>query len=100
MTQIKILSHETKIATKIELFSYLPGVDSPNDLAASVGVSTLITPQNSNLLFNRLGHFSLDSNASTGFQSRELKTVHLGVNCQFFKLVLHKNHENKLNLFN
>ena len=52
------------------------------------------------MLFRRLGHFSLDSNEQSGFQSRELKTVHLGVTCQFFKLVLHKNYDNNYNLFN
>ena len=29
-----------------------------------------------------------------------MKTVHLGVTCQFFKLVLHRNHDNGYNLFN
>ena len=98
ITQIKILAHETKIASKIELYSFMPGVDVSG--AGQYGLSTLITPASSNLLFRRLGHFSLDSNEQSGFQSRELKTVHLGVSCTFFKLVLHRSHENGYNLFN
>ena len=78
----------------------MPGVDTPAYADASVGISSLVTPANSNVLFKRLGHFSLDSNEQSGFQSRELKTVHLGVTCSFFKLILHRSHENSYNLFN
>ena len=92
-----MLIHETKIPSKVELFSFMPGVDNGN---ANIGVSQLVTPASSSNLFNRLGHFSLDSNEQSGFQSRELKTVHLGVTCHFFKLVLHKSHDNSYNLFN
>ena len=75
INQIKLLAHETKIASKVELFSYMPGAeDMP-------GISNLVTPANSNQIFNRIGHFSLDNNESSGFQSRELKTVHMGVTC-------------------
>ena len=95
-----MLAHETKIPTKVELYSFMPGVDNTGLLDAQLGVSSLVTPATSNILFRRLGHFSLDSNEQSGFQSRELKTVHLGVTCQFFKLVLHKSHDNSYNLFN
>ena len=89
--------HETKIASKVELFSYMPGVDGEGSMP---GISTLVTPATSERLFARIGHFSLDSNESSGYQSRELKTVHMNITCQFFKLRLHKNHDNNLNLFN
>ena len=98
ITQIKLLAHETKIPSKVELYSFMPGVDNPGSM--DPGISTLVTPESSNILFRRLGHFSLDSNEQSGFQSRELKTVHLGVTCEFFKLVLHRNHDNSYNLFN
>ena len=94
-----MLAHETKIASKVELFSYMPGVDGDQS-GQLPGISTLVTPATSDRLFNRIGHFSLDNNESSGFQSRELKTVHMGVTCQFFKLLLHKNHDNSYNLFN
>ena len=76
----------------------MPGVDS--QVQQQYGVSQLVTPASSNLIFRRLGHFSLDTNDQSGYQSRELKTVHLGVTCSFFKLVLHRSHENSYNLFN
>ena len=98
ITQIKLLAHETKIPNKVELYSFMPGVDN-NIQDTQPGISTIVTPQSSNHLFRRLGHFSLDSNEQSGYQSRELKTVHLGVTCSFFKLVLHKNHDNGFNLF-
>jgi len=90
-----MLVHETKIPNKAELFTYL------NDGQPSTqALSQLVTPATSNLLFRRLGHFSLDNNIQSGFQSRELKTVHLNVSCQYFKIVLHKNYENPHNNFN
>ena len=99
INQIKLLAHETKIASKVELFSYMPGVDGEQP-GQMPGISSLVTPATSEKLFNRIGHFSLDNNESSGFQSRELKTVHMGVTCQFFKLLLYKNHDNNYNLFN
>ena len=76
----------------------MPGVDSQAD--SQYGVSGLVNAASSSIMFRRLGHFSLDSNENSGYMSRELKTVHLGVTCTFFKLVLHRNHENNYNMFN
>lgn len=78
----------------------MPGVDTPAHMEPHHGLSQLVTPANSGLIFRRLGHFSLDNNEQSGYQSRELKTVHLGVTCQYFKLVMHKSHDNSYNLFN
>ena len=64
ITQIKLLAHETKIANKVELYSFMPGVDSQMD---QFGISSLVTPASSNVMFRRLGHFSLDSNEQSGF---------------------------------
>ena len=44
ITQIKLLMHETKIPSKVELYSYMPGVDTPTSLDAGLGVSSLVTP--------------------------------------------------------
>ena len=98
ISQIKLLAHETKIPAKIELYSFMPGVDGQAD--PQYGVSGLVNAASSSIMFRRLGHFSLDSNENSGYMSRELKTVHLGVTCSFFKLVLHRNHENNYNMFN
>jgi len=45
----------------------MPGVDIPAHMEAHLGISSLVTPSNSNLLFRRLGHFSLDSNEQSGY---------------------------------
>jgi hypothetical protein len=68
--------------------------------SSAMGQSQLITPLTANILFKRLGHFALDNNAQSGYQTRELKTVHISVPCQYFKLVFHKNYENAHNPFN
>ena len=39
----------------------MPGVDNAGNMM-DMGVSSLVTPESSNTLFRRLGHFSLDSN--------------------------------------
>lgn len=77
----------------------MPGVDNVSNKDASM-ISTLITPTNSNLLFKRLGHFSFDENSSSGYMTRELKTVYIDVMCQYFKITFHKCYENPQNTFN
>ena len=100
--QIQLLVHETKIPREVELFSYMPGGNQSESYhpTSALGQSQLITPLTANILFQRLGHFSLDNNMQSNFQSREFKTVHISVPCQYFKLVLHKNYENPHNSFN
>ncbi len=48
----------------------------------------------------RTGHISLDENRGSGFQTRELKSVHVDAVCRYVRLVIHKNHINELNLYN
>ena len=50
--------------------------------------------------FKRLGYLSLDSNERSGFQARELKSVYVDSVALLLKIVLHKCHINKFNLFN
>ena len=95
ITQMQLLVHETKIPRQVELFSYIPGPSTSGlDVVSPLGQSQLITPLTANILFKRLGHFQLDSNVQSNYYSRELKTVHISVPCQYFKLVFHKNYEN------
>lgn len=59
------------------------------------------TPYQSNdIKYKKLGYLSLDSNERTNFQARELKSVYIDAPCLFLKLLMHKNHQNKYNLFN
>jgi len=87
LRQIQFLSHQSKIATKIELFTALPNKDGPNSTFSTVK-------------FTRLGYLSLDSNERSQFQARELKSVYVDVTAQWLKILLHKCHINKYNLVN
>ena len=47
-----------------------------------------------------MGYLSLDSNERSGFQARELKSVYVDSLALLLKVVFHKCHVNKCNLFN
>jgi centrosomal protein CEP104 len=81
LSQVQILSHQSKIASKIEIF---------------IGQgATYQTAQ-----FKRLGYLSLDSNERSQYQARELKTVYIDYAGSFVRLIIHRNYVNKQNLFN
>jgi centrosomal protein CEP104 len=48
----------------------------------------------------RLGYLSFDSNERSNHQARELKSVHVTVDAQLVRLVIHRCHVNKLNIYN
>ncbi|KAG1659551.1 hypothetical protein FOA52_015355 [Chlamydomonas sp. UWO 241] len=83
--QIQILSHEYKIATKVEVF--VAHADQGQDLGAAPA-------------FKRLGYLSFDSNERSNHQARELKSVHVNVPATLLRLVVHRCHVNKLNIYN
>ena len=75
--QIQVLSHQYKIATRIELFVGIDGKD-----------------------WTRLGYMSLDANERTQFKARELKSAFVACRGRFLKLVVHRCHINRENLYN
>ena len=81
LNQVQLLSHQSKISTKIEIFLGF-GADYKS------------------ATFKRLGFLSLDSNERSSFQARELKTVYVNEVGQFMRLVIHRCYTNKYNLFN
>lgn len=81
ISQIQLLSHQSKIATRIELF--VGTGDSYFDAT-----------------YTRLGYLSLDSNERTQYKARELKSVYIRARGAFLKLVIHKCYANPQNLFN
>jgi len=83
LRQVQFLSHQSKIATKIELFTALP---------AEGQVCRYESAQ-----FKRLGYLSLDNNERSQFQARELKSVYVDVSAQFLRILLHKCHLNRYN---
>ena len=84
--QVQLLSHQFKIASRVELFvGKLPkGASCPP--TGVPGIS-----------FSRLGHFSLDVNARSRYQARELKTVYVPQSSEghYLRLLLHKCHVNE-----
>jgi centrosomal protein CEP104 len=86
LKQLQFLSHQCKIASKVELYTAYPDLKSP--------------VPNLELKFKKLGYLSLDPNERSGYQSRELKTVYVECPCLYLKIVFQKCHINKYNLFN
>ena len=80
LQQVQLLSHQFKIASRVELFIGSPSAGAPVPSTGYDGVH-----------FSRLGHFSLDINERSNFQARELKTVYVpqGTQGTHLRLVLH-----------
>lgn len=77
--QIAVLSHQSKIATKIEFEIRI----------------------NDSEEWKKLGRISLDSNVNTNFQARELKQANINdIEARFIRLILRANHVNNQNIFN
>jgi centrosomal protein CEP104 len=81
LSQVQILSHQSKIASKIEIF-----IGNGLDYNSAQ--------------YKRLGYLSLDDNERSSYQARELKTVYLDYSGNFVRLLIHQCHTNKYNLFN
>ena len=75
-----------QIATRVEVFVGAP--QNPLD-----------TDPN-NCIFKRLGYLSFDSNERSNHQARELKSVHVNVQAFLIRLLIHRCHVNKLNIYN
>ena len=82
ISQLQVLSHQSKISSKVELYIGQGG--------SSYRSAT----------FTRLGYLSLDSNERSSYQARELKTVFIDHSGSFIKLVINENHVNKQNIYN
>jgi hypothetical protein len=82
-----------QIPTKIEVFvGYAGPAAAPDADPAAMAAAV------SNL--RRLGYLSFDSNERSNHQARELKSVHVSVEAQLVRLLIHRCHVNKLNIYN
>ncbi|KAG5188043.1 hypothetical protein JKP88DRAFT_269553 [Tribonema minus] len=81
LAQVQILSHQSKIATQIELF-----IGRGSDYEAAQ--------------WRRLGYLSLNSNERSKYMARELKSVYIDATGDFLRLMVHRCYINELNLFN
>lgn len=61
LSKIVVLSHQNKISSQIDLYSYFPSFE--NEISATK--------------YKRLGKFSLDDNSQSNYQARESKSVYL-----------------------
>ena len=89
VSQIQILSHQSKIASKVEIWV---GYDANN------GYHDSSTYKSIN--WRRLGYLSLDKNERSNWKARELKSVYINTTANYFKFSLHEPHINTINLFN
>ena len=104
LQQLQILSHESKIAARIEIF-VSDGGGAADREAAAEGVPAAAEEGAAGAAFSRmpwerLGFVGLDDNRGSNFQARELKTVHLERRGSFLRLLLHAPHANAHNRFN
>ena len=90
LKSLQFLSHQSKVASKIELFTFLPSGQQ---------ALTNQIPLNE-IEFKRVGYLSLDPNERSGFQARELKSVYVSADAVLLKLIFHKCHLNNFNVFN
>ncbi|XP_063853634.1 centrosomal protein of 104 kDa-like isoform X2 [Scylla paramamosain] len=86
LTRLQILAHQHLIPERIEIH------------IGDVGPEEDVTLHHAS--FTLLGHVKLSDNTHSDFRARELKSVSLESTGLFLKLVLYKNHINKLNLYN
>jgi centrosomal protein CEP104 len=88
LKQINILSHEKRISSLIEFWSYYQ--TQPNEFY----------PHFRNLSYEKLGYIRMDTNFKTIHKFREFRKVFIDTKCLYLKLTLHKNYLNKYNVFN
>ncbi|KAM3146908.1 hypothetical protein pb186bvf_001062 [Paramecium bursaria] len=82
LVKAQFLSHEKKIPSRVEVF---------------VGKGNILD----NVQFRKIGYFTFHTNEQSNWQARELKTVSIDENeCNFVKLLIHRNYDNKFNPFN
>nr|XP_045590600.1 centrosomal protein of 104 kDa-like [Procambarus clarkii] len=86
LSKVQILAHQHLIPEKVEL--HIGDVKEGKD-------ATLF-----NAKFALLGYVALSDNQHSQFRARELKSVTVECTGTFLKLLLHKNHVNRINLYN
>jgi len=90
LTKLNILSHQCKIAKKIEIIL-------ASDIDQNVPKPSFDSCQN----VRRLGYVSIDPNDRTNFQARELKSIDIAFEkVNYIKLIIHQCHQNGFNPYN
>lgn len=100
--QLQLLSHEYKIAGKVEIHAAF----CKSNFKRRDGNETSVIQSHSNeslhsIVFDRLGFMSFDSNEKTKFSARELKSVSLpGIYATHLRFIFHRCHSNIMNVNN
>ena len=89
VTQIQILSHQAKIASKVEIWVGLDPDNAFHDKSTYKSIN-----------WRRLGYFMLGKNERSNWKARELKSVYINTTANYVKFSLHEPHINTINLFN
>jgi hypothetical protein len=85
--------------TPLQRSGLVPPAQVPTKVELHVGgLQAGEEPQQAAL--KKLGYLSFDSNERSSHQARELKSVHVSVGAQLLKLVVHRCHVNKHNIYN
>nr|CCC48151.1 conserved hypothetical protein [Trypanosoma vivax Y486] len=97
LTQLRILSHENKIASKMEvrLFALKCG-DKRASRSLAAGKEDEV-PSFRTVRFAKLGTIEFNSNEQSNYRSKERKTVHLQARAYFVKLLFNTPHRNAHN---
>jgi centrosomal protein CEP104 len=82
-----------QIPTKVEVYIAPPGSEQQQQHDGATAAPPSLPSK-------RLGYLSFDSNERSGHQARELKSVHVSVDAVALRLVVHRCHVNKLNIYN
>ncbi|CUI14123.1 Hypothetical protein, putative [Bodo saltans] len=91
LQSLRVLIHESKVPSRIEVFIADATEEERNSAAPSVTYDRAV--------FRRLGHVLFGTNEENNFESRELKTVSIRRSCLYLKLIIRKAHPNPINLF-
>lgn len=84
--QLRLLSHECKIASKVEVRAY------------SLKNEELLTPPSfRSVSFTKLGYVEFNSNLDSRYESKERKNIHLRSEAYFLKLLFYTPFENEHN---
>ena len=93
VSTLSLISHEYLISKRIEV--HLKLVDP--ELVDQQKIDFVLNPTQIN--FKKLGYINLNSNESSNYEVREMKTLSLDNYCTHIKLVLWHNFPNDLNIF-
>jgi centrosomal protein CEP104 len=88
---LRVLAHESKIPSKVDLFVYTP----PDSV-----VERQEYPPADSADFRRLGFINFSTNEASNFCARELKTVRIKARLLYLRLVVRGCHTNSVNMFN